>query len=208
MPSRFNLTMLWPSVISKALPAIGNSGETVNTTTASPAKPVELAAASEDSRDGSLVYPSYVLIVLMSCYMLSFINRQILALLVAPMKHDLGISDSQVGLLGGAAFAIFYTFAGLPLGRIVDTSSRRNLIAVGIFLWSLMTASCAARGQFLDPLHRPHRRRHRRGHTFSRGVFADRRLFPEEAAGTCLERLLDGDFSRHRSGLHHRRDGG
>ena len=91
-------------------------GETVNTTTASPAKPVELAAASGDSRDGSLVYPSYVLIVLMSCYMLSFINRQILALLVAPMKHDLGISDSQVGLLGGAAFAIFYTFAGLPLG--------------------------------------------------------------------------------------------
>jgi len=125
----------------------GISGEIVNTEAkVIPAKPVP--DASEDSREGSLVYPSYVLIVLMSCYMLSFINRQILALLVAPMKRDLHISDSQVGLLGGAAFAIFYTFAGLPLGRLVDTRSRRNLIAVGIFLWSLMTASCAAAGSF------------------------------------------------------------
>jgi MFS family permease len=59
------------------------------------------------------------------------------------VKHDLGISDAQVGLLQGIAFAGFYTLVGLPLGRIADTRSRRNLIAAGIFLWSVMTAASA-----------------------------------------------------------------
>ena len=79
----------------------------------------------------------------MLCYTLSFVDRQILSLLVGPIKHDLHISDTQMGLLLGFAFAIFYTFAGLPIGRIVDTYGRRNPIAVGIFLWSIMTAVCS-----------------------------------------------------------------
>ena len=80
----------------------------------------------------------------MLCYTLSFVDRQILSLLVGPIKHDLRISDTQMGLLLGFAFAIFYTFAGLPIGRLVDTHGRRNLIGVGIFLWSIMTALCSA----------------------------------------------------------------
>lgn len=75
--------------------------------------------------------------------MLSFVNRQILGLLVAPVKQDLHITDTQVGLLQGLAFASFYTLVGLPLGRVADLYNRRNLIAVGVLFWSLMTAASA-----------------------------------------------------------------
>ncbi|MGA3294192.1 MAG: MFS transporter [Candidatus Acidiferrales bacterium] len=91
----------------------------------------------------SLGYAWYVVFVLMLCYTLSFVDRQILSLLVGPIKRDLMISDTQMGLLLGFAFAVFYTFAGLPIGRLVDTYGRRNPIAIGIFLWSIMTAVCS-----------------------------------------------------------------
>ena len=64
----------------------------------------------------------------------------ILGQLVAPIKRDLGISDTSIGLLAGFYFAIFYTMLGFPMGMIADRYSRRNLIAVGVFFWSLMTA--------------------------------------------------------------------
>jgi MFS family permease len=86
--------------------------------------------------------------VLVVCNTLSFVDRQILSLLVAPIKHDLGISDTRVGLLQGLAFALFYTFMGLPIGRVADTRSRRNLISVGVLFWSFMTASCSAAKSF------------------------------------------------------------
>lgn len=90
----------------------------------------------------------YVAVILMLCNTLSFIDRQILSLLVTPIKHDLGISDTAIGLLQGAAFALFYTLLGLPMGRIADRGSRRTLIAAGIFFWSIMTAMCAAARSF------------------------------------------------------------
>lgn len=92
----------------------------------------------------NLRYAWYVAIVLMLCNTLSFIDRQILGLLVTPIKLELGISDTRIGLLQGLAFGIFYTLLGLPMGRIVDNGNRRNLVAAGIFCWSLMTALCAA----------------------------------------------------------------
>ncbi len=92
----------------------------------------------------NLRYAWYVAIVLMLCNTLSFIDRQILGLLVTPIKLELGISDTRIGLLQGLAFGIFYTLLGLPMGRIVDNGNRRNLVAAGIFCWSLMTAFCAA----------------------------------------------------------------
>ena len=66
----------------------------------------------------SLRYGWYVAIVLMLCNTLSFIDRQILGLLVTPIKLELGISDTRIGLLQGLAFGIFYTLLGLPIGRI------------------------------------------------------------------------------------------
>jgi MFS family permease len=93
-------------------------------------------------------HPWYVVFVLMACYTLSFIDRQILSLLVTPIKQDLGISDTSIGLLQGLAFALFYTLLGLPMGRIADRGSRRNLIAIGVFFWSLMTALCSIARSF------------------------------------------------------------
>ncbi len=89
-----------------------------------------------------LFYSCYVIAVLMIVYTFSFIDRQILSLLVEPMKADLSISDTQMSLLQGLSFAIFYTAMGLPLGRMADSHSRRGLIAGGIAVWSFMTAIC------------------------------------------------------------------
>jgi len=88
-------------------------------------------------------YAWYVTIVLMLCYTLSFVDRQILSLLVSQIKADLGISDTRIGLLQGLSFALFYATMGLPLGRIADRTNRRNLIAICIAFWSLFTTACA-----------------------------------------------------------------
>jgi MFS family permease len=107
-------------------------------------------AATQTSEKGKprLRYAWYVVIILMVCYTLSFIDRQILALLVGPIKKELSLSDSRMGLLGGLAFALFYTFLGLPMGRLADTKSRRTIVAIGVFLWSLMTGTCALARSF------------------------------------------------------------
>ena len=95
-----------------------------------------------------LGYPVYVLFVLMVCYTLAFVDRQILSLLVAPIKRDLGISDTRVSVLQGLAFALLYTTLGLPMGRIADRWNRRRLISVGVLVWSMMTTSCAGAKSF------------------------------------------------------------
>lgn len=98
-------------------------------------------------KSASPAYPSpayawYVVVVLTTAYVVSFLDRQILALLVEPIKQDLGISDTQMSLLLGFAFAIFYTLLGIPIGRLADRASRRAIIAAGISIWCLMTALC------------------------------------------------------------------
>lgn len=93
-------------------------------------------------------YAWYVVIVLTALYMLSFVDRTILSLLVGPIKRDLGISDTRIGLLQGLSFALFYTIMGLPLGRLADTRSRRNVIAVGVVVWSLFTSFCSVAKSF------------------------------------------------------------
>ncbi len=95
-------------------------------------------------------YAWYVVAILTLCYMLSFIDRQILSLLVSPIQRDLGVSDTRMGLLQGLAFAIFYALAGLPMGRIVDTRNRRNLVMAGIAAWSVFTSVCSLARSFLS----------------------------------------------------------
>jgi MFS family permease len=78
--------------------------------------------------------------VLTALYACSFIDRQVMGLLVGPIRHDLGISDTQMSLLLGPAFAVFFALVSLPMGRLVDRVRRTRFIAAGVALWSLMTA--------------------------------------------------------------------
>jgi MFS family permease len=87
--------------------------------------------------------PWYAAIVLMLCYALSYVDRQILSLLVPFIKADLKINDTMVGLLQGFSFALFYALMGLPLGRLGDSTNRRSLISICIAFWSIFTAGCA-----------------------------------------------------------------
>ena len=80
----------------------------------------------------------------------NFIDRQILAILLQPIKEDLQVSDTAMGFLTGFAFAAFYTFAGLPLARLADRWVRRSLIAISLATWSLMTAASGLARNFTD----------------------------------------------------------
>jgi MFS family permease len=86
-------------------------------------------------------YAWYCVFVLLGIYLNSFLDRQIISLLVGPIKATMSLSDSQVGFLMGPAFAIFYTIAGLPLGWLADRMSRRLLIGIGQVFWSIASVS-------------------------------------------------------------------
>jgi MFS family permease len=110
----------------------------------------------DPKKDGnSSAYPPaaygwYVVVILTIAYVISFIDRQILALLIEPIRQDMEITDTQISLLMGLAFAIFYTLLGIPIGRLADRSSRRGIIAVGITIWCIMTAACGLARNFMQ----------------------------------------------------------
>jgi MFS family permease len=85
-------------------------------------------------------YAKYVLFVLIVVYIFNFIDRQIISILAEEIKADLGIGDAEIGFLYGTAFAIFYAVFGIPLGKLADVWNRKSLIAIGLSVWSLMTA--------------------------------------------------------------------
>lgn len=97
-------------------------------------------------------YRTYVLVMLTALYALSFIDRQLIAILQESIKADLGINDTQLGFLSGFAFAVFYVLAGIPVARIADQSNRRNLITVAVGVWSLMTALCGVAQNYIQML--------------------------------------------------------
>ena len=100
------------------------------------------ASTPEAGAAYSAKYAWFVVAILMMAYVFSFVDRQILNLMVGPIRNDLGISDTEMSLLMGFSFAIFYTIMGIPLGRMADSKSRRGLVTVGIIVWSVMTALC------------------------------------------------------------------
>ena len=87
-------------------------------------------------------YRQYVLGILLVVYVFNFIDRQILSILLEPIRKDLMLSDTQLGFLSGVAFAIFYATMGIPIARLADRSSRVNVIAWSLTAWSVMTALC------------------------------------------------------------------
>lgn len=83
---------------------------------------------------------TYILIVLVAVYTINFVDRQILSILLEPIKMEMGFSDSALGFLTGFGFALFYATLGIPIALLADRSNRRNLIALALAIWSAMTA--------------------------------------------------------------------
>jgi predicted MFS family arabinose efflux permease len=108
----------------------------------------EIAALQLDScldevaDDFSRATRGYFLALLCLTALLNMLDRQIFAILLEPIKRDLHLSDTQMGFVTGAAFAIVYTIAGIPLGRLIDKGNRRTILAATLLVWSGMTACC------------------------------------------------------------------
>lgn len=106
-------------------------------------------------RPPPLVSPAarrYALALLFSAYTVNYVDRQVITILQDPIKADLGLTDTQLGLLTGLSFAMFYAVMGVPIARLADFHSRKTIISVAMALWSFMTALCAAAGSFVTLL--------------------------------------------------------
>ncbi len=102
----------------------------------------DAAAAAVGSILDERWYQTYVLAVLFSTYVVNVMDRGVLGILLEPIRHTFHASDTQLGLLGGPTFAIFYSVLGIPIALWADRSSRRNVLAIAAALWGLMTALC------------------------------------------------------------------
>jgi MFS family permease len=97
-------------------------------------------------------YSNYILFLLTIVYVFNFIDRQILVILQESIKKDLGLSDTQLGLMSGFTFAIFYVSFGIPIARLADKGNRKNIITFSLMLWSGMTALCGVAQNFIQLL--------------------------------------------------------
>ena len=107
----------------------------------------------QEQADDEKTYPKptyawYVVALMMLFYVLSFMDRQIIAVLIEPIKADLNLSDVQISLLGGLSFALFYSTVGIFVGSLADSMNRPFLIAMGVFIWSLTTALSGLAAKF------------------------------------------------------------
>lgn len=93
-------------------------------------------------------YRAWVLFILVVVYTFNFIDRQIVGILAVPIKADLALSDTQLSLMGGLAFALFYTFLGIPIAMLADRSSRTWIMTGALAIWSVMTAACGLAQNF------------------------------------------------------------
>ena len=110
-----------------------------------PAATAATGATADSSPDGAFPNPAYawyVVFVIFLGYMFAFIDRIIVGILTPAIQADLGITDTQSGLLQGLAFALFYTVFGIPLGWLTDRWNRKWLMTIGMTVWSGMTACC------------------------------------------------------------------
>ena len=105
-----------------------------------------MTARNDDAGNGG--YAWYVLGILTLANSFAFVDRQVLALLVEPIRRDLGASDTVMSLLYGISFSLFYVVIGLPMARLADRSNRRNIIAWSILAWSFMTMLCGMARSF------------------------------------------------------------
>jgi MFS family permease len=103
---------------------------------------VETPSVAVEATRSTRGYAAYVLGVLLLVYTFNFIDRIVLGVLVPPIKAELGLTDTQLGLLGGTAFALFYTALGIPIGWLADRFNRVWIMTAALALWSAFTAAC------------------------------------------------------------------
>ncbi|SMP61825.1 Sugar phosphate permease [Novosphingobium panipatense] len=104
---------------------------------------MQQSGRASDTQTAQGASPKLVLGMLLLVYVFNFVDRQILSILAAPIQADLGLTDAQMGMLGGLAFAILYSTLGVPLAWIADRTSRSWVITGSLVVWSLFTAACA-----------------------------------------------------------------
>ena len=97
-------------------------------------------------------YRNYVLVMLTLVYVFNFVDRQLLVILQESIKKELHLSDTQLGMLSGFTFAIFYVTLGIPIARLADKGNRRNIVAISLSLWSVMTALSGTARNFIQLL--------------------------------------------------------
>ena len=103
-----------------------------------------MSAVSEASHTRSSYYRYYVLLVLMIGQTLSVVDRGLISVVMTNIQNDFQLNDTQLGLLGGTAFALFYAAFGIPIARLADRTNTKNIFAAAVTVWSLATAACGA----------------------------------------------------------------
>ncbi|MEL0238424.1 MAG: MFS transporter, partial [Gammaproteobacteria bacterium] len=103
---------------------------------------------STDSHKDKSSYKAWVLFMLLVVYIFNFIDRQIIGILAVPIQAELSLSDTQLSLMGGLAFALFYTALGIPIAWLADRKNRTWIITIALMMWSLMTALCGLAQNF------------------------------------------------------------
>jgi MFS family permease len=116
------------------------------------ARPVDTSTVEAAAQGRLPAYAWYVTAVFALFFALSFTDRQIVGVLVEPMKAALQLTDVQIGLIGGLSFVVFFVCFGLPLGRLADTYNRKWLILGGVLVWSTSTVLCGFATQFWELL--------------------------------------------------------
>ncbi len=109
-----------------------------------------LSSAPSATPNYSGAYRAWVLFILVLVYTFNFIDRQIVGILAVPIKEELSLSDTQLSLMGGLAFALFYTFLGIPIAWLADRKSRVWIMTAALSIWSAMTAACGFAQNFLQ----------------------------------------------------------
>jgi MFS family permease len=142
-----------------------------------------IVTAGAGEKGGRLRYAWYVAIVFAMFFALSFTDRQVIGVLVAPLKADLMLTDVQIGLVGGLSFVVFFVCFGLPLGRLSDTHNRKWLIVCGVIVWCTATMLCGFATRFWQLL------------VLRMGVGLG-----EAALGPCAYSILADIFPRNRLG--------
>ncbi|MFT3967713.1 MAG: MFS transporter [Sphingobium sp.] len=116
-----------------------------------PALHAPATAGADPAPPAPLLSPAarrYALFLLFCAYTINYVDRQVITILQDPIKAELGLSDTQLGLMTGLSFALFYAVLGVPIARLADIRPRKTIITLSMALWSGMTALCAAAGSF------------------------------------------------------------